>query len=76
MKEVKLYRRIDLWGEGFDWFDYKRWNEPIVRHVHKDGGSFHAQFAGTIHPADNNHWTWVYPAKEVDYNLDLDSYNE
>jgi hypothetical protein len=76
LKEVKLYRRIDLWGEGFDWFDYKRWNEPIVRHAYKDGGSFHAQFAVTINPEDQNHWTWVYPAKEVDYNLDLDSYNE
>lgn len=75
LTEVKLYRRFDLWGEGFDWFDYKRWNEPIVRHQHPEG-SFHTQFAVTINPQDNNHWTWVYPAKEVDYNLDLDTYNE
>ena len=25
---VRLYRRIDLWGEGFDYFDYKRWKIP------------------------------------------------
>lgn len=30
LEEVKLYRRIELWGEGFDWFDYKRWKESIV----------------------------------------------
>ncbi len=71
LEEVKLYRRFDLWGEGFDWFDYKRWKQPIVRHAHKDGGSFHAQFAVTVNPQDENEWTWVYPAKEVDYNLDL-----
>lgn len=76
LEEVKLYRRIDLWGEGFDWFDYKRWNQPIVRHAYKDGGSFHAQFAVTVNPSDQNHWTWVYPAKEVDYNSAIDSYNE
>ncbi|MBR5204243.1 MAG: RagB/SusD family nutrient uptake outer membrane protein [Bacteroidaceae bacterium] len=67
LAEVKLYRRIELWGEGFDWFDYKRWNEPIVRNKYPEG-SFHAQFALTINPADNNKWTWVYPAKECDYN--------
>ena len=67
LAEVKLYRRIELWGEGFDWFDYKRWNEPIVRNRYPQG-SFHAQFALTINPGDNNKWTWVYPAKECDYN--------
>ncbi|MDR0744934.1 MAG: RagB/SusD family nutrient uptake outer membrane protein [Mediterranea sp.] len=76
LTEVKLYRRIDLWGEGFDWFDYKRWNQPIVRHAHADGGSFHTSFAVTINPSDNNQWTWIYPAKEVDYNADILSYKE
>jgi len=67
LEEVKLYRRIELWGEGFDWFDYKRWNQPIVRHAHPQG-SFHQTFAVTVEPSDENKWTWVYPAKECDYN--------
>ena len=71
LAEVKLYRRIELWGEGFDWFDYKRWNEPIVRKTYADGGSFHAQFAVTNQPQDNNKWTWVFPAKECDLNSSL-----
>lgn len=29
--EVRLYRRVELWGEGFSWFDYKRWNIPVNR---------------------------------------------
>lgn len=68
LTEVKLYRRIDLWGEGFDWFDYKRWKEPIKRKSIKDGGSFHATFAITLNPEDANNWTWVIPNKEKDYN--------
>ena len=68
LTEVKLYRRIDLWGEGFDWYDYKRWNEPIVRKSIKNGGSFHDTFAITIQPDEGNHWTYVIPQKEKDYN--------
>ena len=68
LTEVKLYRRIDLWGEGFDWFDYKRWKQPIVRKSIADGGSFHATYAITLNPSDANNWTWVIPKKEKDYN--------
>ena len=72
LTEVKLYRRFDLWGEGHDWFDYKRWGEPIVRKTIKDGGSFHSTFAVTIKPEDGNNWTWAIPEKETDYNNDID----
>ena len=68
LTEVKLYRRIDLWGEGFDWYDYKRWNEPIVRKSIKNGGSFQDAFAVTINVGDGNKWTWKIPKRETDYN--------
>ena len=68
LTEVKLYRRIDLWGEGFDWYDYKRWNEPIVRKSIKNGGSFADAFAVTINVGDGNKWTWKIPKRETDYN--------
>jgi len=71
LDEVKLYRRIDLWGEGFDWFDYKRWKQPIVRKSIADGGSWHSSFAITLNPTDANNWTWVIPKKETDYNNDI-----
>jgi len=71
LDEVKLYRRIDLWGEGFDWFDYKRWKQPIVRKSIADGGSWHSSFAITLNPTDANDWTWVIPNKEKDYNNDI-----
>ena len=68
LTEVKLYRRIDLWGEGFDWYDYKRWNVPIVRKSIKNGGSFADAFAVTINVGDGNKWTWKIPKRETDYN--------
>lgn len=67
LEEVCLYRRIELWGEGFDWFDHKRWNKTIVRKAHPEG-SFHSSFAITMTPEMENKWTWVYPARECDYN--------
>ena len=72
LTEVKLYRRFDLWGEGNDWFDYKRWGDPIIRKAKGKGGSFHTQFAVTIKPEDGNNWTWAIPEKETDYNDAID----
>ena len=71
LEEVKLYRRFDLWGEGFDWTDLKRWNEPIERRSVSDGGSFLATFAISTAVSDNNKWTYVYPDYETDYNTAL-----
>ena len=71
LTEVKLYRRFDLWGEGNDWFDYKRWGDPIVRKTIADGGNFHSTFAVTINPESGNAWTWMIPERETDYNADI-----
>lgn len=68
LEEVKLYRRFDLWGEGFDWFDHKRWGATLSRKSIKDGGSFHTSFAVTLDPTAGNDWTWALPLRETDYN--------
>lgn len=74
LNEVKVYRRFDLFGEGFDWTDCKRWKQDIVRKkldVSKglaSPGSFHSTFAITIKADEYNRWQWVIPNKECDYN--------
>jgi hypothetical protein len=68
LNEIKLYRAIELWGEGFDWFDLKRWNDPVVRTNTDQGGNFITLLAGTIAPTANNKWTWKIPLRESDYN--------
>jgi hypothetical protein len=68
LDEIKLYRRFDLWGEGYDWFDCKRWGSTIVRKTWADGGSFLKAYVTTIGPSDANQWTWVIPERETQYN--------
>ncbi len=66
--EIFLYWRIELWGEGFDWYLYKRLNQTINRVSITSGGSFHDTFCYVIKPGARNKWTWVIPRKETDYN--------
>ncbi len=68
LTEIRNYRRLELWGEGFSWFDYKRWNLPIERKSFEKGGTFQSSVAVTIQPGDANQWTWDIPLREVDYN--------
>ena len=68
LDEIKLYRRIELWGEGFDWFDMKRWKDTLVRHTYAEGGNFLATLAVTITPEDRNEWRFMIPTRETDYN--------
>lgn len=69
--EIMDYRELELWGEGFAWSDYKRWNRPVARKSFAEGGNTHISIAKTI-PADGaNKWTWDVPLNETDYNDDL-----
>lgn len=79
LEEIKLARRAELWGEGFNWFDYKRWNSPIVRDmwVAKDvnSGNWPPSVATIFQVDDANGWRWGIPSSEIQYNDDL-SMNE
>ncbi|EFK58355.1 RagB/SusD family nutrient uptake outer membrane protein [Sphingobacterium spiritivorum] len=68
LKEIKKYRAIELWGEGFDWFDMKRWGDSIDRKIYANGGNFITDLAKVITPEKNNKWTWRIPLRESDYN--------
>ena len=67
-EQIKKYRAIELWGEGFDWFDYKRWGDAIDRKAHEDGGNFYNAVTIKIDPHENNRWTWRIPQRETDDN--------
>src|SRR5699024_486670 len=66
--EIEKYRAIELWGEGFDWLDYKRWKLPIDRKSINEGGSFIANYAIRVEPEEKNNWKWVPPIEETDHN--------
>ena len=70
LSEIQDYRCLELWGEGFEWSDFKRWNKAVVRKSFADGGNAHQSVAITIKPEDGNKWTWGVPLNETDYNAD------
>lgn len=68
LDEIKLYRKIELFGEGFNWFDLKRWGDSLNRTSTEKGGNYITALAVSYSPQDRNNWTWVIPSKETDYN--------
>ena len=69
-QEIVDYRELELWGEGFNWFDIKRWKRDIVRKSFEQGGNCHLATATTIKATDSD-WTWAIPETETDYNTDI-----
>lgn len=67
MNEIKLYRGIELWGEGFTWFDLKRWSDGMSRKDYTGGGNWLTDFAVDVPPTKHN-WTWIIPKQETDTN--------
>lgn len=70
LSEIQDYRCLELWGEGFEWSDFKRWNKAVVRKSFEEGGNAHPSVAITIKPEDGNKWTWGVPQNETNYNAD------
>lgn len=70
LSEIQDYRCLELWGEGFEWSDFKRWNKAVVRKTFEEGGNAHPSVAITINPEDGNKWTWGVPQNETNYNAD------
>ena len=64
-EEVMNHRRIELWGEGFRWFDLKRLNLPCER----AGNNFDPAFCGfLVKTQAENGWYYEIPKIETDYN--------
>lgn len=65
-EEVMNNRRIELWGEGFRWFDLKRLNLPCQR----TGSNFNIAFCGFLTKTQNEDgWAYEIPKEETDYNV-------
>lgn len=72
LQEIKDYRSFELWGEGFNWFDKKRWHDPIVRTEWKAGdptsGNHGKNFTQRFDPDDFYGWVIVVPQNEFNNN--------
>lgn len=85
LEEIRLTRRIELWGEGFNFSDLKRWNVERVRRawVANDPTSGNippGQLAGMDEAALQNYystkysngWRYMLPNAETQYNKAID----
>ena len=70
LEEIKRYRRLELFGEGFSWFDCKRWGDEVIRPSFEDGGNYFSTIAGSFGDKET-FWKWMVPEKETEYNKDI-----
>lgn len=70
LEEILLQRRVELWGEGFRWFDLKRMNVPMKREIGngKDGGHDLSLCGFEKVEASDNGWEWAIPNQEIESN--------
>lgn len=66
--DVYLQRRIELWGEGFTYFDLKRLNKGIDRSY--SGNNHNYKF---VVPAHDVRWTFQLPRSEMQENTHIDA---
>ena len=72
--EILLQRRIELWGEGFSYFDLRRNGLGIDRTY---SGTNHPTWAQMVVPAHSDLWNFQIPQSEIDNNdyIDEDEQN-
>jgi len=64
--EIWLQRRIELWGEGFRFYDLKRTNSALDR----SGANHDTTITGGVInvPATDKRWQWLIPRAEINAN--------
>ena len=76
LEEIRLCRRIELWGEGHNFPDFKRWNIPFEKrkYISDDptSGNIDATYAFSVETSTNNGWRLAIPQQELDANTALD----
>lgn len=66
MDEILTHRRVELWGEGFRWYDLKRLNLPLNR----NGANHVSSLAVTFDvPAGDISWEFLIPQAEINNTL-------
>lgn len=65
IEEIITQRRVELWGEGFRFYDLKRTNSPLVR----TGANHNATYANVLTvPAGDKTWQFLIPQDELNYS--------
>ena len=77
LEDIKVCRRIELWGEGHNFTDFKRWNVPMIRRAWVANDPTSGNFApgfGIEKSTDACHgWRFAIPYNEKAYNPLIDT---
>lgn len=65
-EEIYIQRRVELWGEGFRFYDLKRLNLPLDRR----GANHNAELINDVFqvPVGDNRWEWLIPQDALNAN--------
>ena len=66
IEEILTQRRVELWGEGFRFYDLKRLNLPLNRNGANHIASLAVEFSV---PAGAKEWQFLIPQGEIDRTL-------
>jgi hypothetical protein len=67
--EIMFHRRVELWGEGFRWFDLKRTNTPLNRNLAPNTVAAVSVIFDV--PAGDKLWLWLFHQDELNANSNL-----
>ncbi|MBS7332946.1 RagB/SusD family nutrient uptake outer membrane protein [Faecalibacter bovis] len=68
LDEIRLNKRVEMWGEGTTFFDMKRWNEGLDRTY---TGSNHGSHGLLNYPAGSTKFTFQIPISEINTNPNI-----
>jgi len=72
LEEIRFNRKVELWGEGFAFFDMKRWNTGLSRTY---TGTNHTTLGLFDYPSGSVKLNFQIPLSEVNTNIDLGPQN-
>lgn len=68
LEEIRTHRRLELWGEGFSFYDMKRWGWSLERDY---TGSNHAAYGKYNYPANAKEFQFQIPQGELNSNEEI-----
>ena len=74
MAQIKFQRRVELWGEGFGYTDYIRWDEGIDHGANGGSGAAAILYQDAYvvaKPSVNDDWIFKIPQAEINANPNI-----
>lgn len=71
IEEIKVQRRIELWGEGHRWLDLMRYDEGFDLTGSGASSTLYQKGFQQDKPSESNNWLYQIPQDEIDANPNM-----